>query len=161
MSNFPFRRQLIEVVNIFSATSVSPHDHNNKVPNIDKTVYCHFADNPIVEPIEINDVTLIKGVKLEKGHKYLGVKFYPTNDFDAIIRLNLKERKGSISKCYAWLNDNITAPIEIKVLVLDNCMMSSILYSVEAWGDITCIEKELRIMERKALKAILRVKKST
>ena len=27
MSNFHFRRQLNEVVNIFSATSVSPHDH--------------------------------------------------------------------------------------------------------------------------------------
>ena len=50
-----------------------------QVSNIDKTVYCHFADNPIVEPIEINDVTLIKGVKSEKG-----VKFYPTNDFDIL-----------------------------------------------------------------------------
>ena len=28
MSNFHFRRQLNEVVNIFSATSVSQHDHN-------------------------------------------------------------------------------------------------------------------------------------
>ena len=42
-------------------------------------------------------------------------------------------------------------------MITDN----SILYGVETWGSIKCIEQELRTIEQKALKAILKVKKCT
>ena len=40
-------------------------------------------------------------------------------------------------------------------------MFLSMLYAVETWGDISCIEKELRTIEQKALRAILHVKQGT
>ena len=46
-------------------------------------------------------------------------------------------------------------------MVLDACFFSSILYAVEVFGDISCVEKDLRLYEQKALRAILKVKKGT
>lgn len=132
-----------------------------QVPNIPKTVYCHFSSNPSQDPISIDENTSISSVDVEKGHRYLGVKFLPTNKFKNIIKFNLKDRNGTICKFYAWLEDNRDTPIEIKLLVLDCCLFKSLLYGVEAWGDISCIEKELRITEQKALKAILQIKTGT
>ena len=68
---------------------------------------------------------------------------------------------GRVCKFYAWLEDNDTTPIEVKLPVLDNCLFNSILYGVETWRSIKCIEQELRTIEQKALKAILKVKKGT
>ena len=45
--------------------------------------------------------------------------------------------------------------------VLYCCMFSSLLYSCEAWGDITCIAERLLLIERKALKRCLGVKSGT
>ena len=68
---------------------------------------------------------------------------------------------GSITKFYTWLDNNKNTPIEITLMILDNCMFSTILYGVETWGDITCVEDKLSKIEMKALKAILRVKLGT
>ena len=136
-------------------------EENYQIPNIPKTVYCHFSNNPSLTEISIDDDISIASVDPKKGHRYLGMKFIPTMDFTKIIKHNLNDRKGRICKFYAWLEDNKDTPIEVKLLVLDNCLFSSLLYSVETWGDISCIEKELRAIELKALKAILQVKKGT
>ena len=66
-----------------------------------------------------------------------------------------------MSKFYGWLEVNENTPIEVKLVVLDNCVFTAILYGVETWGDISCIEKELINIETKALKAILKVKSGT
>ena len=97
----------------------------------------------------------------KKGHRYLGMKYIPTIIFTDIIKFNLRDRKGIVCKFYAWLDDNDDTPIEIKLLVLDCCIFLSMLYAVETWGDISCIEKELRMIEQKALRAILQVQAST
>ena len=89
------------------------------------------------------------------------MKFIPTIIFTEIVKFNLRDRKGIVCKFYAWLEDNNDTPIEIKLLVLDCCMFLSMLYAVETWGDISCIEKELRRIEQKALRAILQVKAGT
>ena len=136
-------------------------DSNYQVPNIPKTVFCNFAANPILEPIQIDEDISISSVDPKKGHRYIGMKFIPTNVFTEIIKFNLKDRKGVVCKFYAWLEDNKEAPIEIKLLVLDCCMFLSMLYAVETWGDISCIEKELRTIEQKALRSILQVKAGT
>ena len=130
-------------------------------PNILKTVYCHFSQNPSVAPIQIDSNIWISGVNISHGHKYLGMKFIPTNNFEEIIKFNLNDRKGKICKFYAWLENNYDTPIEIKLLVLDNCLFSSLLYGIETRGNISCIEKDLRTIEIKALKSILNVKKGT
>ena len=134
---------------------------NYQVPNIPKTVYCHFSNDPTITPIKINDNIDISSVDPKKGHRYLGMKYLPTEIFPTIIQHNLNDRKGRICKFYAWLEDNKDTPIEFKLLVLDNCLFLSLLYGVETWGDISCIEKEVRMIELKALKAILQVKAGT
>ena len=58
-----------------------------------------------------------------------------------------------LCKFYALLEDNKGTAIEIKLLVLNCCMFLSILYAVETWGDISCIEKELRAIDQKVLRA--------
>ena len=134
---------------------------NYQVPNIPKTVFCHFAANPTLSPMIIDENISISSVDPQKGHRYLGMKYFPTNIFTGIVKFNMNDRKGKICKFYAWLEDSSDTPIEIKLLVLDNCLFLSLLYGVETWGNIECIEKDLRTMEHKALRAILRVKAGT
>ena len=47
------------------------------------------------------------------------------------------------------------------MMVFDNCVLNGLLYGIETWGDISSIEKQLKVIETKALKYILRVKKGT
>ena len=101
---------------------------NYQVPNIPKTVFCHFAANPTLSPMVIDENISISSVDPKKGHRYLGMKYFPTNIFTGIAEFNMKDRKGKICKFYAWLEDSSDTPIEIKLLVLDNCLFLSLLY---------------------------------
>ena len=139
-------------------------DHSEEiyqVPNVPKTVFCHFSDEPYTGKLRINDNTELSSVDKKKGHRYLGCKFLPTINIDMIISFNVDDRKHNWVKFYGWLDDNAETPIEIKLLVLDNCLFCSILYGFEVFGKIECVEKELRVAEQKALRAILKVKKGT
>ena len=71
-----------------------------------------------------------------KGYKYLGMIFFPTNDTNKIILRNFNKRMVHVAKFYAWLDVNVNTPLEVKLMVLDNCVFSAILYGVECWGDI-------------------------
>ena len=132
-----------------------------QVPNIPKTVYCHFSKDPCTTKLYIDENTQLSSVDPIKGHRYLGVKFLPTKDINKIIKFNIEGRSHNWSKFYSWLEINEETPIEIKLLVLDTCFFMSILHSVEVFGDISCVEKKLRLDEQKALKAILKVKSGT
>ena len=132
-----------------------------QVPNLTKTFFCHFSNNPSLDPIQINRDISIASVNVKKGYKYLGMKFIPTNDINKIIDINMNERINNVCKFYSWLEVNDETPIEIKLLVLDSCIFNSILYGIETWGNIGHIEQKLRLIEQKALKAILKVKKGT
>ena len=132
-----------------------------QVPNIPKTVYCHFSDNPSLGPLRIDENTVLASVDPIKGHRCLGLKFLPTSDADKIIMFNLEDRLHHWVRFYAWLEENEETPIEIKLLVLDCCIFLSILYGVEVFGNIECIERQLRLSEQKALRSILRVKQGT
>ena len=133
----------------------------HQVPNIPKTVFCHFADEPYTGYLDIDDKTKLSSVDPKKGHRYLGVKFLPTNDVNKIIKFNIDSRLHNWSIFFGWLEANEETPIEVKLLVLDGCFFSTILYAVEVFGDITCVEKQLRLYEQKALRAILKVKQGT
>ena len=130
-------------------------------PNVKKTLYCHFNENPSYEPIILNDEQTINSIDKDKGYKYLGQLYFPTNDIKFIILRNFNKRKMHLSKFYAWLNVNETTPIEMKLMVLDSCVLPAILYASETWGDISFLEKDLLSIELKALKAILKVKSGT
>ena len=133
----------------------------HQIPNIPKTVYCHFSDDPITTPLQIDDNTHLSSVDPVKGHRYIGVKFLPTKDIDKIIEFNIEGRSHNWCKFYAWLEVNHETPIEIKLMVLDVCLYMCVLHAVEVMGDISCVEKKLRLAEQKALRSILKVKTGT
>ena len=66
-----------------------------------------------------------------------------------------------IAKFYSWLEINENTPIETKLLVLDSCAFSALIYGCEGWGDISCVTSKLLAIEIKMLKTILKVKKGT
>ena len=53
------------------------------------------------------------------------------------------------AEIYKAESNSCLIPIEIKTLVLDNCLFNSILYAAEVFGNIDCIEKKLRLAEQK------------
>ena len=136
-------------------------DEINQIPNIPKTVFCHFSGRPFTGKLFVDENTELSSVSMIKGHRYLGVKFLPTNDVEKIIIFNIDDRFSQWCKFYAWLEVNDETPIEVKLLVLDACLFTCILYAVEVFGDISCVEKKLRLAEQKALRSILQVKNGT
>ena len=111
--------------------------------------------------MKIDEETELSSVDPIKGHRYLGMKFLPTNDVNKIITFNINGRLNNCCKFYSWLEVNEETPIEVKLMVLDGCLFSSILNSFEAVGDVSCIESKLRLTEQKALRCILGVRKTT
>ena len=87
--------------------------------------------------------------------------FLSTNNIKLILNKNLNARMFNITKFYAWLDVNVNTPIDVKMMVFDNCVLNALLYGTETWGDISSIEKQLKVIETESLKYILRVKKGT
>ena len=134
-------------------------DKKFQVPNVKKTLYANFAENPEKRPMPLGD-HFINSIK-DGGYNYLGMLFIATNDLKLIVIHNINIRMKHIAKFYAWLEINEKTPIETKLLVFDNCCLSALLYGCEAWGDISCIEEKLKTVESKVLKRILNVKSGT
>ena len=133
----------------------------NQVANIKKTVYGNFSSNPRLTPLVIDDDVILQSIDPVKGYKYIGLVVFPTNCIEEIIERNVNMRLGNFAKFHAWLSVNELTPIEVKLLVLDSCVLGAVLYSVECWGNISCVEEKLRNAELKALRAILGVKRGT
>ena len=134
-------------------------DAKYQVPNVKKTLYANFTENPETKPMPLGD-KFIQCIK-DGGYNYLGMLFIATNNLNLILMHNINFRMMHIAKFYAWLDINETTPIETKLLVFDNCCLCALLYGVEVWGDISCIEKKLITIEMKVLKRILNVKSGT
>ena len=131
-----------------------------QVANVKKTVYAHFAKDPITTPIDIDETTQIFSID-DKGHVFLGMTYIPTNELEVILKFNLKNRMKNTAKFYGWLEVNENTPIQTKLLVLDVCVFGAMLNASESWGNISCIEESLVKTEMKMLKRILNVKKGT
>ena len=132
-----------------------------QVANIKKTVYGHFSAHPRLTPLTVDNGITLDSIDPEKGYKYIGLIVFPTNEIEKIIMRNVNKRLGNFAKYHAWLAINELTPIEVKLLVLDCCVLGAVLYSSECWGDITCVEEKLNDAEVKALRAVLGIKKGT
>ena len=130
-----------------------------QIPNVKKTVYANFTENPETKPMPVGD-TFINSIS-DEGYNYLGMSFVATNVLNIILMHNISIRMKQVAKYYAWLEINENTPIETKLLVFDNCCLKALLYGSEGWGDISCIEKKLITVEMKVLKRILNVKGGT
>ena len=136
-------------------------ENNYQIANISKTKYLHLSNNPTTDPIEINNDEFVESAH-EYGYKYLGTLVISSKNINEHVIANLNDRKKQIFKFYAWLQYNEDTPIKVKLLVLYNCMFSSLLYGAETWADLDhTVKEDLLATERKALKRCLGVKNNT
>ena len=138
--------------------AILDHSENNfQSPNIKKTLYCNFNEDFIHHPLSLKNNRIIYSVDPRVGHKYLGMLYYPTNDIKTIVTNNINKRMVNVAKFYAWLNVNDNTPIDIKLMVLDQCLFTSLLYGAESWGDISYLEDKIRKTETKALRSMIKL----
>ena len=128
--------------------------------NVPKTVFLHLSDHTDIEPISLDETTVIKPAE-NNEYTYLGMKFFASNDMAVHMKKNLKHRMFHVQKFYDWLHINLSTPVRIKLQVLYMCMFGAYLYGVETWWQIDTISEQLLLLERKLLKSILCVKKNT
>ena len=121
----------------------------------------HMATDPIRTPIILEDNRTIEAVELNDGYDFIGFRLTYTDDIYKLIENNIKSKMFNAAKFYAWLAYNEPTPFFIKIKVLYGCMFAALLYSAEAWGDLSLVEKSLLATERKALKSILGIKSGT
>ena len=67
----------------------------------------------------------------------------------------------NIAKFHAWLEYNESTPFFIKIKVLYGCLFASMLFSAEAWGNLSRVDNSLLKNERKAIKSCLGIKSGT
>ena len=96
-------------------------------------------------------------MKDQDGYNWLGFWLSHTNKILELIQFNVKKKMYNIAKFYEWLKVNNETPFQVKIDVLYSCLFMSILYSCEAWGNLTRIEEQFNLIERKALKASLNI----
>ena len=128
--------------------------------NIDKTLYIHMSKSPDTETITCSNVS-VSSLEVGKSAPYLGMHLIHTNNLREVIEYNLNKRMFNVAKFKSWLEVNKNTPFSIKLLVLDNCVLNSIVYGFEAWGDLSFVADKLQTIELDLLKSVLCVKKGT
>ena len=129
--------------------------------NDSKTIFFHISKKPDLTPMKIDENTFINAADTNKGCVYLGFHLKHTNNLKTLLEFNLQNKMYNIPKYYSWLETNKATPIRIKLQTLDSCLFSSLLYSIETWGDLSSIKEKLIKIELKLLKDILGVKQGT
>ena len=131
--------------------------------NVPKTKYLNMGntEDRCRKDIIVNEKLCIEAVKDQDGYNWLGFWLSHTNKILELIQFNVKKKMYNIAKFYEWLKVNNETPFQVKIDVLYSCLFMSILYSCEAWGNLTRIEEQFNLIERKALKAILGIKQGT
>ena len=129
--------------------------------NTKKTKYMHMSSNPIQTPVVLEDGNVIDAVELNAGYPFIGFKLTYSDNIYILIENNMKSKMFNVAKFHAWLEYNDQTPFFIKIKVLYACLFASILYSGEAWGDLSRIETSLLTTEKKALKSCLGIKSGT
>ena len=129
--------------------------------NVGKTLFINMSKTPDTQDITCNNDRTLSSLEPGKSVLYLGMHLYHTNSLKDIIEYNLNKRMFNIARFKSWLEVNENTPFVTKLLVIDNCVLSSILYGFEAWGDLSFIAKRLETIELDLLKSALGVRIST
>ena len=111
-----------------------------------------------------DDIMLDDGITLKAivdGYNWLGFWLCDSKDISEIINFHLSKKMVHISSFYSWLAVNEDTPFKVKLLVLYNCLLATILYSCEIWVNLDTLVEKLILIEKKALKSILGIKMST
>lgn len=79
-----------------------------------------------------------------------------SKDIDSFLKQKTKEVNVKLA---SFLIKNELAPLSVKLKVVEACINSSLLYGCESWG--SCPLQSIEILQRKAIKMVLDVAKST
>ena len=92
--------------------------------------------------------------------KYLGAIFTDSGSVSRDVDSFLKQKTKEVNvKLASFLIKNELAPLSVKLRIVDACINSSLLYGCESWG--SCPLQSVEILQRKAIKMVLDVAKST
>ena len=83
------------------------------------------------EPITVDGVTL----RSEKSEIYLGSVI--TDSFRLIddVEADIKHRQINVIKFFAFIRTNVNAPVSVKLIGLQACVLSAILHNAETWSN--------------------------
>ena len=99
--------------------------------HLTKSKYFHLTNdihNKLTE-----DILLGNGITLKPiidDYMWLGFWLCDTNDISEIIKHHISKKMIHTSSFYSWLAINEDTPINVKLVVLYNCLFATILYSV-------------------------------
>ena len=98
-------------------------------------------------------------IRNKKEFVYLGSIITDSGDVSKDVKAEIKNKEKTLNQFYAFLTQNRNAPLSVKENVLDSCVVSTVLYNCETWGDANLEELEKKY--RRALKYMLGLRKST
>ena len=113
------------------------------------------TDENDTEPITINNITL----KCSLSEVYLGSVITNSNKLLHDVEADIKHRKLNVVKFYAFLRSNRNAPIDVKLRILESCVVQAILHNAETWAD--CRIDQLEVVYRRMMKSVLGVRMTT
>ena len=98
-------------------------------------------------------------IDVTKCEVYLGSAITDSVRIIDDVNEDIKLRQTSVVKYFAFLINNFYAPIDVKLKVLDACLLSSLLYNAETWADAKF--ERLEIVYKRMLKSTLGVGMTT
>ena len=107
-----------------------------------------------------SNIILERGViKNMSEFVYLGSTITDKGNVSNDLKSEIKQKEKKLNKFFAFITQNRDAPLEVKEKVLESCIISTVLYNCESWGNanLESLEKKYR----QALKYMLGVRKST
>ena len=120
-----------------------------------------MSENPDTQPITCDNGFIVPSLELGKTAPYLGMHLFHTQKLKDIVEYNLNIRMFHVPRYKSWLDVNENTPFETKLHVLDNCVLSAMIYGFEAWGNLSNYTKKLETIELDLLKSALGVKRGT
>ena len=104
------------------------------------------------QPIIIDELTL----KLTECEVYLGSAITDSCKLVDDVNADIKMRHISVIKFFAFLRNNRNAPVsDVKLKVLDACILSSLLYNSETWSNVSI--NRLEVVHRRMLRSVIGV----
>ena len=107
------------------------------------------------EPITVDGVTL----RSEKSEVYLGSVITNSFKLSDDVEADIKHRQINVIKFFAFIRTNVNAPVSIKLIGLQACVLTAILHNAETWANSNV--DRLEVIHRRMLKSILGVRTTT
>lgn len=98
-------------------------------------------------------------IKNKNEFVYLGSTITDDGNASSDLKSEIKQKEKKFNKFFAFITQNRNAPLEVKEKVLESCIISTVLYNCESWGNANLENLEKKY--RQALKYMLGVSRYT